>query len=397
MGRKLPFLISTLIMAASSLSTLSFGVMPASAEQITIDGTEYWPIDEVMAESENYLSDIAKCNDDDECKSNFEVAYLLAGGKYSAAASFSSQYFLITAINPSKSTITVYFNDKSATEFALPGTDTLDVIKTLCMFWWENGTPEYGVRVFDGTTGDPNRHEFYFAQAESEEAIFPANVEYEIKLEDFDFTILEDHNLYYMVKSEMSDMFSGRNYQSCLKEIHGLDNYECRAAMDYMGNTAVYPTEVKTVETDITDESKTAEATETTETTNTADGAEATGVTESVEAMNITESQSGQTPSETSVVSTSVMKVPEYITIASATTSTEAQPSREEKESATLADSAKSTNVTENYNSDDYVEVPLAATKQGSEFPWWLVALAFAGVSVVTFWFILIRSRLNEE
>lgn len=194
MPRKL-ILISTLIL------TLLIGAPPVQA--ITIDGKEYWTLEETPEEE------------------------------------LVKNYFMITALNPNNSTVRVLFNDEAGARWR-PWADGKDILKELHLFWWENG-PKHDYFV----TTDPGFHRVYDYVTEPDENWFSANEEVEISIPKETFEILKTTPLYFFVISDMSSSVGPRDFGNCLSDIENKENYECSVAIGKTGGIIYYPTEVK--------------------------------------------------------------------------------------------------------------------------------------------------------
>ncbi|MBR3270141.1 hypothetical protein IKG07_02755 [Candidatus Saccharibacteria bacterium] len=242
MPRKL-ISISTLILLA-----LLAGAPPAQA--LTIDGKEYWTLEETPKEE------------------------------------LIEYYFLVTALNPSNSTARVLFNDESATQW-MPWVEEKDVFKDLHLFWWENGPTKYD--YFDPT--DPEFHRIFDRVAKPGENWLSANKEVEISIPRETFEILKTKPLYYYAISEMSTVVGQRDFRSCLSDIEGKEGYECSIIVGKTGGIEYYPTEIK--------QAPVPEAT-----------SEFTPVATSIPAASPTPEIKELKPVITEKISTSVMRVP---------------------------------------------------------------------------------------
>ena len=119
MPKKL-FTISILI--ALFMSTLAIAP-PTHAEKLNINGADYWTLDEVMKTGAKYTEDLKMCDGNRECESYLDTAYILAENEYSAGQAFMNNYFIITAINPTDSTIRVVFHDEANKWMMMPEDD----------------------------------------------------------------------------------------------------------------------------------------------------------------------------------------------------------------------------------------------------------------------------------
>lgn len=336
MGRRIPLLISTLILLTSFIAAPS-----VSAKEIVINDVTYWSYNETLTEANKLLEHRKTiCNGNYECEEYLGAAYIIGGGKYGAARSFIDQYFMITAVDPEASSIKVFFQDYAAGNFM--GDRGKDVLKELYLFWWENGWPGVEKEVYKGETNDPNRREIYTYKAEENREEFPTNIEVEIPVSKAVIEALKTRPIYWGAESEMSNAYSAdRYFGDCLTEIEGSKNYECRAVFDEFGNILYVPTE-KISTSDM--------------------GVPATPLKETIKTE------------------------PKEVIAFKTTTKTESLGSAdtmvEPKEESTKPQQAA-----------EYVEVPLAANNEEHEFPWWLIVFIFSGIFLILWWFIPLPER----
>ena len=149
--------------------------------------------------------------------------------------------------------------------------------------------------------------------------------------------ILKTRPIYWGVESKLSNAFSsGRHFESCLTEIEGKRNYECRAVFDELANIRYYPAEKISTST--------------------------MRVLEVVP-----EAMSDTTPElPTKTITEVVTKTVPEVSI--------------EKVIETVTETAPK----------EHVEVPLAAKndEKEHEFPWWFIVFAFSGIFLILWWFI---------
>lgn len=320
-------ILSTLILLGS------FSALPANA-------TSEWTYYEVLEESNKFIEHRSMCDGNRECENYLETAYTLAGGKYSAGKSFADTYFMITAIDPNSSTIKVLFNNQVAARWM--GSGGQDVFKNLYLFWWENGQPQFHRETFTGADNNPNRHEIYTRLASENEDWLPGNQEVEIPISKEAIEILKITPIYWGAQSQLSDAYSVRHFEDCLKNVG--EGYECRATFDWLGNITYRPTEIK----------------------------QKTPAPAPIEATT------------TEKISTSVIRVPEIVTevITVDTPATE----------GTVATNSPEENINITKETPEVPEVPLVA-KEEHQFPWWLVVFIFSGIFLVLWWFIPSKER----
>ena len=359
------FLISTLIVT-SSLAGAGFLAPPANAEKITINNTDYWTLDIVAEKAQKYTEDLKMCEGNRECEEYLETAYILAENEYSAGQAFSDNYFAITAINPAESTIRVVFHDEANRRMMMPGDGEKDVMQNLFLYWW-NGDQSRWIYAFDGPEYEINRQDiFVHLGAPGEEWLEP-NKEVELKVPDFDFSILKTSRIFFYARSEKGNASGDRDITTCMNAIENLDGYECQAVFDWLGNISYQPLKAKIS-------------------------------TSSIEVPAGPAVDNGLGEGAKAEISTNVMRVPEIRTEVVATsgdtTSEDAFANTPEITSENSLEATSDAII----STSDTVEVPLAAgKKEEHQFPWWLVVFTFSGIFLILWWFVPIRHRKDQE
>ena len=147
MGKKFTTLISTLALAASSLATV-ISPPPAFAtgeSEISLD--DYWSFSEIL-ELKTELETAARenCGEDYECRVEYrrqeirsryqeDLRYLLVGQIIDAN-------FLVTGINPTTETVTIYYNDENMEDWEFTREESRSHLKELYLAWAEAGYPD---------------------------------------------------------------------------------------------------------------------------------------------------------------------------------------------------------------------------------------------------------------
>lgn len=367
------------ILKISILTSLLGGMTlfsPPKAQAINIDGHEYQDINTMIESKDDMLAE---------------------------------RPFLITALNPTNSTIRVLFQDEAASRWMMwPGEETTekDVLRDLHLFWWENG-PDLGGDFYD--VSDPRFHIIVEHIDESGEDWFPANEEVELSISEDAFAGLKSYPAYYFVRSEMSTMLSSeQHFEDCLSDIGEDEGFECRAHMNEWGEILYLKAEVKIDTPKSSEETSSKEAdSETSSTTNTTDlssdenmeppmvdTANLDTTTSTISVIDTLASNtemidtntttilvkitSHNSPASTSEISTSALRVPE----------------NEQNEQNGQNESEKTTVL----SAESGVEVPLAAGKEEKhDFPWWIVVFVFSGITLILWWFIPVGKRRKDE
>ena len=290
------------------------------------------------------------CDKNRECESYLETAYILAGGKYNAGASFGDNYFMISGINPKDSTIRVIFHDEASRRMMMDAGK--DVLKNLYIYWW-SGAPERWIYAFTNPEDEPSRQDIFVHLGESEEKWLEPNQEVELKVPDFDFSVLKTSRIFFFAESKNGRAESDRDLTECMSTIENLAGYECQAMFDEFGTIVYRPAKIK-------------EKTEKISTSN-------------IEVPTTTEvSADPIANNSTEQISTSIMRVPENVSVADTTPETLETPA--------------------NTTPDNTIEVPLVASKEKDHpFPWWLVVFIFSGIFLILWWFVPIRRKKDEK
>ena len=351
------------VLILTILTGLLLSSPSANAEEI-IDSAVYWTYDEVFEETQNFLKERAKCNNDRECKIELEETYYLAGGKSRAATTLADTNFLITALNPENSTARVLFQD-SVENWWSPEPNSQDVLKELYLYWWEDVATWAEINYFE--LDRPNPHEIYTHLSESEEPWLPVNREVEIKIPEESIAKLKNNQLFSFIRTKNTTVLSIRDFEGCLNAIDDREGYECRVVFPDSGGTVYHPFKIEQTISTIEQRVPTPPV----------EQAIATGITaeEPVESFAAT-------------VSTSNTTSPKIASSPVASPATTPAPA---------SSSAPATSVAST-NSDTPIEVPLASTREKEHnFPWWLIVFIFSGIFLIFWWFIPLPKRQKSQ
>lgn len=156
MGKKITTLISTLTLAASSLAA-----PPAfAASEIPLDN--YWSFSEIL-ELKTAIETAAKenCGDDYECMVDYRSQQISnhyqEDRRYSIVSRIINTNFLVTGIDPTKETITIYCNDENLGKWESTREESHTYFKDMYLAWAEEGYPDMRTSSVSFTEGGKKR------------------------------------------------------------------------------------------------------------------------------------------------------------------------------------------------------------------------------------------------
>lgn len=365
--------ISTLTILLGGVTLFS----PPTVQAISIDGHEYQDINRMIESKDDMLAE---------------------------------RSFVITALNPTNSTVRVLFQDEATSRWMMwPGAESTekDVLRDLHLFWWENG-PDFGGDFYD--PADPRFHAIINHEATSDEVWLPANEEVELSVPESTFVGLKSYPAYYFIKSDLSTTLSGeQHFEGCLAAIGEENGYECRAHMNEWGEILYLKAEVLVAEESAEPGSTEPDTTESdfTESEPAESSTIKNGAAEPDAAVSDTiifessTTEFGATESDTA--NSRIADGSENTSVAVSSTIAVAVPNATRSEASTQGEAEISEAISPEISTstigvpEDTVEVPLAAERKEPIFPWWIVAFIFSGIFLLLWWLIPVGKRKKDK
>ena len=395
MGKKFTTLISILALGASGLAATISPPPAFAAGEISLDN--YWSFSEIL-ELKNAIETAAKssCGEDYGCMVEHRKqeisSHYQEDRRYSIVSRIINTNFIVTGIDPTKETITIYCNNENLGKWESTREESYTYLKDIYLAWAEEGYPDMRTSSVSFTEGGKKRSgPIYVANANNGNTIDkvhlvfahkpsdgnPADtwLEYgkEITLNVAGSNLINDtkHMLHYAAytyedSNTVGAVTYGRfaaNYQSGMEykimyDKNNLYDYWVPQYVEDEGSTEE-PSE------------PTEEPTKPTEDSTTPDEPTKTAFTISV-----------------NEISTSSIGVP---TTPVATTATKQTNSNSTSNTKTTTE----VGITPEKTDDNTIELPLSGgfanqnpTEEEHVFPWWIVAFIFSGITLTIWWFI---------
>lgn len=219
------------------------------AERVDDAGGEYWYIPETLeftAETDALIEEACEGNSNySYCRTRQAIKFLgTYGNKYQAVWQLKHQNFTLSAVNPYRGTIRIYyngFNSQSEQEKA--------DISELYLYWVEEGTldPQTNYTLADvyveqmraGTTVDGVHPILVKNENESESIITGEETRFVVSSDDLVFNMRR--KIFFTLINTVGDEYFGVfNYGNCMSSISRDDGKECRGAYYLINDTYTY-------------------------------------------------------------------------------------------------------------------------------------------------------------
>ena len=429
MSKKFTF-ISTLILLTSSLASLSFTTAPPVQAAIQHDDKTYWTFNDMerFAEEVENGSEVAdgfwsfteildfekqlnaaaieSCGESVTCEMEYLHEQFLANPddyRYSLVEQLKMNNFLVTAFNPARGTITIYYNDEDYMEWQITNERVHIYLKDLYLAWTEedyvdpmdefvafndgmmdrtepsfvadanNGISREGTHlIFAHTASDGNPLDSWLKNDE----------EITLNIANSNLRNNTSNKLYYAAYPNGAPSFVGAiDYSEFSSQYKPGMTYQ----LMYDKKTT-YPHWVPQGEADPEEENVApeCEALVPDDESSINDFSSETNISNPVSRVISSEINNSDTTLKAVAVADSILKA------ADATS----------EFGATIIGTLEDNNV-ENASSSagaNSIEAPLAlGEKKEAEFPWWIIAFIFSGIVLIFWWFIPIKRRKEEE
>lgn len=240
MAKKLPLLISTLIIAAS------FGCQrasQASAMVITDTGDRAWSIEEM---NELYYQFEAEkdviCGQDRDCRRDLGYERSEVDKQYAALQAYSMSSMVLSSINPSQNTVRLYFRDIDFMAMEMEGEERHNPLTEAYVAWLDHDYAGQDYTFVDAMRQDLHPvglHEIYKADVNSHgENWIPVETEVEISAPDAELELNDSKMIMLFALNAPTSVLSWVYYSSCIDSPNYQSGMECRRM--YSENGYVY-------------------------------------------------------------------------------------------------------------------------------------------------------------
>lgn len=230
MGKKIPLLISTLIALGSS----SMATLPVWADETK---QTYWTISELQSLSAKVDAEIDATCQAEDYEDNFlrfmcVQDYLDTKDEdiYHAFNNFQSYPFYISAINPGKGTIRVFYSGEDAYSKYMDPDFSLGTLADLYIVQFDRNTSSDFIGDLDNSISNPHTHTLvYEKQNVNGEGWFPSGVEVEFRTPELVASLQREEALqFFYTTSSGASYIDPYNFASCVESLDYRDGMECR-------------------------------------------------------------------------------------------------------------------------------------------------------------------------
>lgn len=224
-------LIPTLAILAGSIGLQA---TPAFARE----SSEIWTVPQLMTIQEEVAAETAElCAGDSSCEDELYFNHLEAGGKYAALDGFSNMIILITAINPSNSTIRVIFHDEDPMMRWLPEEERHSTLDELYVSKFSNrpGIDEAHDIMRSGYSSDTHHPLFAGTAATNGAGWFTPNIEVELPIANATSILEAPHIIHFAMEADYTNVIGAHDYSNCLTSPAYEEGMECRVVFDENG------------------------------------------------------------------------------------------------------------------------------------------------------------------
>ena len=225
------FLISTLTILAGSIGLRTVPVFARESGEI-------WTVPQLITLQEEVVAETSRiCAGDTFCENELYFDHLRFGGKYAALDGFSNMIILITAINPSSSTIRVIFHDEDPIMRWVPEENRRSTLDELYVSKFSNhpGIDEAHDIMRSGHSGETHHPLFVGAAATNGIGWFASNVEVELPITNATSLLEAPYIIHFAMEADYTNVLGAHDYSDCLTSPAYKEGMECRAVFDENG------------------------------------------------------------------------------------------------------------------------------------------------------------------
>ena len=245
MGQKIPKLITAIAATAIvSVALPSRSLVHASTFHNELG--ELWSISEakdIYYEVEAGIN--ALCGNDYECRCAYDNEHMFVDSKYQVARAYSSTNMFITAINPEKNSIRVFYRDLNDIAIETGEGEIHRPLTELRIVWLDSNYNRYGTSFIEGLREDlsvDGVHLIYSASTELNGANwFPVESEVEIIAQNTHLSENTNNIIEFFAAFEPSALLSTSRYSSCIQSSEYESGMECRIMFKESGGYTYIP------------------------------------------------------------------------------------------------------------------------------------------------------------
>ena len=240
MAKKFSLLTLTL-----TISTLA-ATVPNRTSAIT-HGERFWTIPQLVemktAADAEMAELIAPCAGDRDCEDEIFFQRLDSDGKYLAIDNFSNMILMVTAINPSNSTVRVMFHDQDPMLERMLGEKQYATLSELYIAWFTKPPVMYNsYYAVYGNYEEGMYHPLYAGSAEMYgEGWFPPNVEVELSINDAEVLYNLPYTIHFTMEADITNASGAHDYSDCFASPDYQEGMECRMVFSDIGGFYFLP------------------------------------------------------------------------------------------------------------------------------------------------------------
>ena len=202
------------------------------------ESSEIWTVPQLMTIQKEVAAETAElCSGYTFCEDELYFSHLETGGKYAALDGFSNTILLITAINPSTSTIRVVFHDEDPMMRWLSEENHYDTLDELYISKFSNrpSIDEAHDIMRGGYSSDTHHPLFAGTAATNGTGWFTPNIEVELPITNAASLLETPYIIHFAMEADFTNVIGAHDYSDCLASPAYEEGMECRVVFDENG------------------------------------------------------------------------------------------------------------------------------------------------------------------
>ena len=222
----------------STLAVLMSGIGLQATPVFARESSEIWTVPQLMTIQKEVAAETAElCSGYTFCEDELYLSHLETGGKYAALDGFSNMIILITAINPSNSTIRVIFHDEDLMMRWLPEEGRRSTLDELYVSKFSNrpGIDEAHDIMRSGYSSDTHHPLFAGTAATNGAGWFTPDIEVELPITNATSLLEAPYIIHFAMEADYTNVIGAHDYSDCLASPAYEEGMECRVVFDENG------------------------------------------------------------------------------------------------------------------------------------------------------------------